>query len=156
MVKAAQTLPDLASLGYQLKESGREPTILPGADMAQAIYQKGTDTQKAVLLKIYLLDSPASANELYGKFAAAFKNPPPDVLQADSNNVDTPAPGIGDKQKSYVTGKADKDGNRVYTDILVAGRTVLLVQIMDAADVDLMSARTEIARQVFQRAGEVR
>lgn len=153
--RAADVVPDLGTLGYTLQQKGKEISVPPHSDMAQALYQKGSDAGKAVLVKLWLFENAADAQAHYTTYATLMRNPPPEVLGAASKQADTAAPGVGEQRQSYVS-ETDAKGNHVYTDILRQGRTVLLVQTIDQAAADLMPARTAIATAVFRNARELK
>lgn len=147
-LSAANLVPKLDDLGYQLTQQGKEPAIIGDVDSALALYLK-QGTAKSVQVRVYIFPSEGSAEKQWAAYAEAFRNPPPDVLGTASKNVDTASPQVGQLQKSYVTGKPDGAGNNVWTDIFRKGRVVALVQVLDSASGDGMAVRKPVAERIF-------
>lgn len=147
---AADLVPRLDDLGYQLTQQGKEPAAIGDLDSALAMYQK-SGTTKSIQVRVYVFPNDAAAEKQWSAYAEAFRNPPPDVLGTASKNVDAASPPVGQLQKSYVTAKPDAGGNNVWTDIYRKGRAVALIQVLDSASGDGMSVRKPVAERIFAK-----
>jgi hypothetical protein len=148
---ASALLPSLTDFCLGMTQSGRDPAELAGMQSALALYNDAANPKEQVQLRIYVLPSEELARAQFTAFAAALKNPPPEFVGVNAKFVDTMSPGLGDDRKSYMTEKPDSGGYSAWSDVYLKGRTVLLVQVVDASE-DGQPLRTQAAERALSEA----
>ncbi len=144
-------------------QQGKDPLVPATQDMVKAGYRQTSAPMGSALLRIYIEPDVAAAQKLFGTIAEAYGTIPlAALIEQDPTrplssagapaNTGTVSPPLGDQQRSYVTIRADSQGNRVWTDIYRSRRTVIVVQLLQPAAVNQDDLRKEIAARILAAA----
>jgi hypothetical protein len=141
-------LPKLDDLGFAPPQTGKPSATTNFQDVALAQYTKSTSPVMAARVEISVLPDVDTATKQFAVLSEALRNPPPDLFGPNSTQTDTARSGPGDQGKSFVTAKADGQGNYVWSDSYRFGRTFVVVYLIATNDKDAAPVRKAIAERI--------
>lgn len=148
---AAELIPDLSGAGFALGETGRVPGATSNQDAHYAVYG-GPGAVGSIRVEVNMHADVEAAAKQYGSIAEALRNPPPDLFGPNATQQEGAAVYQGDESRSYVTTKADPQGNLVYTDAYRFGRVVAIVYAISNDAEAVAKVRKEIAAGMAAKA----
>ncbi len=149
----AQTLvADLDDLGFAVVDEGELPVKGAEVDSYRWLYADAEDPSRQVLTVVWIEESEEMAEVQFGLRQEMLRNPSAEFFGYGSTPgevTEAPALDIGESHVSYVTAKADRQGNMIWTDMYKSGRVVFLVQVLGQYDVEQTPTRTLVAERIL-------
>lgn len=148
---AAELLPGLGDLGFQLVQQERDPASVGGLDAHRGIFQRESRPPAVLRVDVRVYPTSETATADFRTLAEALRRPPPEFVGAQVVNVDSPKLPLGDQAQGYVTDKPDRQGNSAWTDIVRFGRVVVISQVLIARESEARPVRAAVAERIQAR-----
>lgn len=145
---AAELVPDLKDLGFNVAQSGKIQGSTADQDAYFAILANTSGKVNSVRTEINLHPKAEVATQQFTALADALRNPPPDLFGPNATQQDGAPVFQADQSRSYKTAKADGQGMRVFTDVYRMGRAVVIVYAIGPDGADTENVRKQVAERM--------
>ena len=151
-MEASSLAADLDDLGFSVVDEGELPVKGAEIDSYRWLYADPEDETRQVLAIVWVEEDAEMADVQFDLRQEMLRNPSAEFFGYGSTpgEVTEAEPlALGEEQVSYVTAKADRHGNMIWTDMYKSGDVVFLVQVLGQFDVDHQPTRTLVAERIL-------